>query len=342
MAFDGNKSGDTHTFDQAELSPSSVDPMAMISPTRAGTNMDQHRSTSKSHPRSSKIPLEVPSLVDESTNFSPKRVRIVIKAAQKIEIANYLLSACHEFSTGLTTALTIGGGATKCSPFYHNLSELFEDCNPGSLSARQSSQLNALLEDLAGCCRRPMTLPVALLQHYATRSRAFSTYVSQNIFELEHDVGLAFSNQTGAIKSHDRAQLYRFTATTHSTMVQIHFAMHAYHWATSCGRFLTKLHYNIIQHIPADDTNSRQQLERTSTELEDALRHMASSMDCVRDFLSLLERACTVPARRRKSCHTISLPHSVLTNIRSTLSSRNTTHKFPPQSALTPAATAPP
>ena len=219
-----------------------------------------------------------------------RRVNIVIKAAQKADIANYLLSMSYDFATNFTTALLIGFGVTTHSEFYDLLESSADDITLVSKDARQPVQIKAMIDSAALFWDHPTILPTLILQNHAARSDAFSTFLGGNVLNVEHSVGVAFPYRkvgmdSATFTARTREELYEFTARIHANMVQIMFVMHVYDWASGCCEFILNLHDEILAQLH----RSSPRLEPLSAELRDTIEHTSASTKCLKHFMATLK-----------------------------------------------------
>lgn len=215
-----------------------------------------------------------------------KRIETLIKAAQKVDIANCLLRLSHEVSTGSTTAFILEDGVTT-SPIFRTL----EAAMPGALlrssSIAQSRQIKALIEATASFWAHPMLLPVLLLQNHFFRAEAFSSFLDDAVLELEHVIGVSFPSRSGApVQGHSRGDLLDMTTHMHATMVQILFVTRVCHWENCYAAFLLKIHDEVANLIAFDESPSTEEL---SAELREAIEYSTSSITNHGDFVRTLK-----------------------------------------------------
>jgi hypothetical protein len=257
-----------------------------------------------------------------------KRIETLIKAAQKVDIANCLLSLSHEVSTGSTTAFILGDGVTT-SPIFRTI----EAARPGALlrssSTAQSRPIKALIEATASFWAHPMLLPVLLLQNHFFRAEAFSSFLDDAVLELEHVIGVAFPSKSGApVQDHSRGDLLDMTTHMHATMVQILLVTRICHSENCYAAFLLKTHDEVANLMAFDGSPSTEEI---SAELREAIEYSTSSItnhgdfvralkDCVQSQLEVV-RTSSLPtsllrANNAISRSTASLPSTMLESAR--------------------------
>ncbi len=207
------------------------------------------------------------------------RLAIVVKANQKVEIANYLLSLTHDFVTGWTTAFICGDGVIQ-----------LRRCD-GAIGS-QLLQIVGLLKSSIGLSTHPLFLPTVLLHVYYQRTATRTRTLEHQLVKLENELGVTFAGAAGL--NRDRPQenwpeyidVKKATIGLHSTMPQIIFMQRVCDWARGYGDFILKLEEKISTDatLKIDDTVSR--------ELREAVMFVASSLEAIHGFFrTLQERA---------------------------------------------------
>lgn len=223
-----------------------------------------------------------------------EQVNIIIKAAQKVDIANYALSLSYDLSARLTTAILVGHGVVSSSPLYHYTDVRADDPTLKSFEASQSTQMMTLIGAAASSWAHPMLLPIILFQNHSFRAEAFKRYLDESVLKLEHSVGVAFphhntSDDSSPFAENSRSRLYGYTKEMHANMVQILFLTHVYQWASDCSAFLLNTFDEMVNLIPL---NSSGLSEQSSREMRDALEYTALSTKNIQDSVrTLKERA---------------------------------------------------
>ena len=196
-------------------------------------------------------------------------LNVVIKATQKVEIANSLLSLSHNFETKWTTALLCGEGVvlrqTLDSQYGHRLASIL-----------------ALTQSSVELWTHPLLLPTALLRDCCRRTETSRDVLGDMLVELENDIGVTFAGQA----RHDRSlenwpadiNIKSATIGLHSTGAQIVFVSYVCGWACDCARFLLDLSVEIEERFPS--------LKRTSMVIQEYLAHELSSMSNIDRFMN--------------------------------------------------------
>ena len=228
----------------------------------------------------------VSGVCSENITHDPKtgainRLSIVVKANQKVEIANYLLSLTHDFVTGWTTAFICGDGVIQlrgCDRTY------------GS----QLLQIVDLVKSSTGLSTHPLFLPTALLHVYYQRTAKRTRTLEYQLIELENELGVTFAGGAGLNLDEPQENwpeyidVKKSTIGLHSTMPQIIFMQRVCEWARGYVNFILKLEEKISKDstLKIDDTLSR--------ELREAIMFVASSLEAIHGFFrTLQERAQT-------------------------------------------------
>lgn len=166
------------------------------------------------------------------------RLSVVVKANQKVEVANYLLSLTHDFITGWTTAFICGDGVIK-----------LRECD--RIYGSQLLQIIGLVKSSTRLSTHPLFLPTALLHVYHQRTEKRTCTLDYQLIELENELGVTFAG--GAGWSVDEPQdnwpeyidVKNTTIGLHSTTPQILFMQRACDWARRYADFVLKLEEKI-------------------------------------------------------------------------------------------------
>jgi hypothetical protein len=210
----------------------------------------------------------------QSDSDKIEMLNVVVKATQKVEIANSLLSLSHNFETKWTTALICGEGVvrrqTLDSRYGHRLAYI--------LGLTQSS---------VELWTHPLLLPVALLRDCCGRTETSREVLDDMLVQLENDIGVTFAGRARHRRSLENwpadIDIKSATIGLHSTGAQIVFVSQVCAWACDCARFLLGLGEEIEEQFPS--------LKRTSMVLRDCLAHELSFMSNIDRFMhSCMER----------------------------------------------------
>lgn len=160
------------------------------------------------------------------------RIRIVAKACQKAEIANYLLSLSHNVATGWTEALICGDGAIFNRP---------EDARYG----RQMEQIVTSLIASPAMWDNPLFLPCVLLENYTERIHIRAGVTENEVTDLENNLGVTYTGRAGLNVDRDRwpydIDPKESTVDLHSMLPQIFYLSSCCRWVRDYVQFLLAL-----------------------------------------------------------------------------------------------------
>lgn len=208
------------------------------------------------------------------------RISVVIKANQKVEIANYLLSLTHDFGTGWTNALICGDGAIQ-----------LRDCD--RVYGSQLQQMVDMIKSSTDLWHHPLLVPAILLQNYDQRLEVRTRTLERELIDSEDNLGVTFAGGAGLSVGPQKnwpehVNVKKTTIRLHSTMAQIIFLGHTCDWALRCGAFILDLDDKLCHDLSSGID------EATSRDLRESIRYVTSSLQSIGGFfLSLLERART-------------------------------------------------
>ena len=113
----------------------------------------------------------------DSHSGEPTQLHIVVKAAQKVEIANYLLSLTYNVQTGWTNAIICGDGVVK-----------FRSCD--TVYGEQLEQLiNAVVLN-PQLWTNPLLLPFVILDNNSYRTQRRVAQTEADLIEVERTLGV--------------------------------------------------------------------------------------------------------------------------------------------------------
>lgn len=121
--------------------------------------------------------------LDSNTNVASK-ISIVVKAPQKVEIANYLLSMTYNFATGWTTGFLCGDGAVRPRSF-------------DNVYGWQLEQIVALIKASAAWWDHPLLLPAALSRNHSIRLGFRIDTFGDRLTGLEDELGVTIAGGAG-------------------------------------------------------------------------------------------------------------------------------------------------
>jgi hypothetical protein len=194
---------------------------------------------------------------------SLSKVGFVIKAPQKMPIANYVLALSHNFSTKTTTAFIYGAILHTSSPIMNFLLL----CQPMTLYIRrprssdmampplaplpnqftQSSQIISRIRHSIMHWTNPMLLLVLLLENYTFRSHLFAWDLDDQVVALERQTGVVFAGRTASSRAKSRTpesiprdKIQVLTEDMHSVLTEVIFFERVVAWIVDCASFLEK------------------------------------------------------------------------------------------------------
>lgn len=188
----------------------------------------------------------------------PERVNIIIKACQKVEVANYLLSLSHHLPTGVTTAFICGDGAMNPRDF---------DQEP------QFDHILALMRSSASLWTHPMFLPTVLLHNHWRRLENWSNSLEDDVIGLETAMGVSFAGATAHMQAAAdwplNIDVRGMAVLIHTTMTQTIYVGEVCGWGRQFAAFLLETDKEFQRVLPRSWSSpmlsaSRQLLETLS------------------------------------------------------------------------------
>ncbi|KAH6662103.1 hypothetical protein B0J14DRAFT_310194 [Halenospora varia] len=221
-------------------------------------------------------------------------IGIVMKVAQKMPIANYLLALSYNTTTRVTSAIIYGAFLHSPLPTM-TFSLLSRPLIPSPLRQRQDyhhpmpptptsnksdlTQSSQIIDHLCSAFSRwddPMLLPVILLENYQIRSNLFAWDLDDQVVALELQTGVVFAGRTvltkeAAIQPEDfpREKIRLLTKDMHSLLAEIIYLERVMEWTVDCAAFLIKTQEAITQLIPTEG--------RTGQEMIEAIEHLEAN-----------------------------------------------------------------
>lgn len=197
----------------------------------------------------------------ETSTGALRRIHVVIKAAQKVEVANYLLSLSFDATSGWTDALICGDGVVR---------KREQDRDHGS----QTKQLiNAITASPQAWCN-PLFLSYILLQNYAQRLEVSADILDRATLKLESKLGVTRVHENRKnmdretwLQSIDPMQM---TIELHTLLPHVGFMANCCRWLQNDARFLLGLE----EELRADIAFPHQ--VAIFTELRAAILHLLS------------------------------------------------------------------
>ena len=192
-----------------------------------------------------------------------KCLQIVLKAYQKGEIGNFMLSLCYNFETAWTDALVcwtdIPWRGSRMQDRY------FESGLDHVLS---------LLQRWKDLWQHPTAIPVALLQSYSRRTEQRCNNLNTSLVELDCELGV---NRAGRMYSSREMEMWpsdldfkSLTIGLHSASNRITFVHQSSQWVVRCTEWMLDLESEIeAHHLPGNPCTPR---------IQDFLRYRCSVM----------------------------------------------------------------
>ena len=211
----------------------------------------------------------------DSRQDEPERVNIVVKACQKVEVANYLLSFSHHLPTGVTTAFICGDGAMEPRDF---------DQEP------QFDHILTLIRSSVSLWTHPMFLPTVLLQNHWRRTENRSNSLGDAVPELEGNMGVSSAATTAHIEAAAdwpmNIDVRRMTILLHTTMRHIISMEGVCAWSCKFAAFLLETNKELQRIYP----RSRSALmERASRQLLETLSYVDDASNKHQRYLQVMK-----------------------------------------------------
>lgn len=214
---------------------------------------------------------------EECDGKHARRLRMVIKAAHKYEIGNYMLSLTHDVSTGWTSALLCGHGV-----LYHR-----------QIDKAYGRQKKQILDAISACptlWSNPLLLPCILLQNYLQRVDEHSTILYGDLIALGNTLGVTLRGGSGIREERDRwpqdIDPKPTTIRLHSLLPQARFMEHCCNWLRGYASFLLQ------QEERLRNIENLQQHRMNNAELRDTIQLLSTMVeDCSSGFVIIKDRA---------------------------------------------------
>ncbi|KAL9621094.1 MAG: hypothetical protein Q9160_004479 [Pyrenula sp. 1 TL-2023] len=206
----------------------------------------------------------------DSSSKRLNRVNVLVKAAQKVHVANYVLSLSHQVSDASTTALIMGTELLKTPPPRYALVD----------DSRKFEHLLNLIQNAARFWTHPMLLPTIILQNHSHRAEKYTYSLGQEVLNIEHQTGVAFPTHMVQQQKRSKEHLYAMTKQLHANMVQIIFTNRIYSWEIQYVAFLQKTHGELAEYL---------QMLGIHQELQECIEHIASVVTELADFARILK-----------------------------------------------------
>lgn len=196
------------------------------------------------------------------------KVAYVIKAAQKVEIANFLLALLYDLATGNTRGILIGDDVSRGAES-SNISSL------GPISAMM--QFCDQLKAEPWSVRHPCWLPTLLLQNYNIRCQAYLTELGQEVKKIEYVNGVVYAGTRRSLNSEQRRALPKKYDLL-SQMIESHAVLMSLVFAERCTMWLTEATLYITEEVRSlSDSNANAFPPSTSNLVMDGLKYIRSA-----------------------------------------------------------------
>jgi len=232
-----------------------------------------------------------------------RRPGFILKAPQKMRIANYLLALSHNISTGVTTALIHGSRlhtvlpTVKSSPLEapdaYTAERQRRDYHPLNIDVHdekitQSSQIISRLRSSIGQWANPMLLPTILIENHMIRSGLFAHGLDDRVIALERQTGVVFAGRIVnpkelAIQPGDIAKvsIRKLTQDMHTLLTEIIFYERVVEWSFDCADSLEKCSKELSKSLLP---NNRESLYENNRELLETIEYLAASRKSMSGF----------------------------------------------------------
>lgn len=203
------------------------------------------------------------------------RVDFVVKAWQKVEVANYLLSLSHHIPTGVTTAFICGDGAMEVRNYD---------------GEAQFDHILALIRSSPSLWTNPMFLPTVLLQNHWRRTEHLSRSLEAKVISLEGMMGVSFAGGTALMQAANdwpmNIDVRTATVGLHTTMTQTIFAGRVCGWSSRFAAFLLKTNKE-LQRI--DHGGRSVMVENTSRQLLETIGYVDDAIDGTTHYVQAMK-----------------------------------------------------
>lgn len=242
------------------------------------------------------------------SNRTLESIGLVLKAAQKMPIANYLLALSHNISTGITTAFIHGAflhvtlptikSSLYEAPIDYSAERRHRDYHQLQLPTRderatQSARIVSYLRSSLSQWNNPMLLPMILLENYMMRSDLFAHDLGDQIVGLERQTGVVFAGRT--VNSHELAiepeqipkgGIRKLTQDMHTLLAEIIYYERCVEWSLDCTGFLENCTRELSKSTLPDD---KKYLKNETQEVLETIEYLAASAKSMCGFQRALK-----------------------------------------------------
>ncbi|KAL4864917.1 hypothetical protein BDV12DRAFT_158175 [Aspergillus spectabilis] len=200
-------------------------------------------------------PATLPSLEVATGTFSKhvntrSRISIILKAPQKYEIGNHMLSLAHDPSTGWTTALLAGESIVDSAGNTNDMSL------PLSGPLSPCVVVRAYLTSTTALWGHPLTLPSIILTDHLKRLQRHSTGdLTRQVMYIEEQLGVTRVGRRNRQPVHrssngtknnaggpvERLQAEHLTVSINTELTRLLFTAHAPRWNYQASQFLINI-----------------------------------------------------------------------------------------------------
>ncbi|KAL4781291.1 hypothetical protein BJX76DRAFT_21452 [Aspergillus varians] len=245
-------------------------------------------------------PATLPSLEVSTGTFSKhfgndahqsNRISIILKAPQKFEIGNHMLSLTHDVGSRWTTAFLAGESIVDSAIYVQDTLPLpFGHLSPCAV-------IRAYLMPSAGLWRHPFTLPCIILTNHLRRLQQFCTAdLTPSVMYIEEKLGVTrvgrrssksmFAGSRGmsgsAGRPVERPQAENLTVNINTELTRVRFTSHNPKWNYEASALLISTLTEI--------TRPGQELASCNTEIVGMLEHNINLARSVEDLVLGLQK----------------------------------------------------
>ena len=201
----------------------------------------------------------------EADSDRAERVDFVVKAWQKVEVANYLLSLSHHLPTGVTTAFICGDGAMEARSY--DREAIFD-------------HILALIRSSPSLWTNPMFLPTVLLQNHWRRTEHLSRSLEAEVIRMEGMMGVSCAGGTAQMQAATdwpmNIDVRAATIGVHTAITQTIFVGRLCGWSCKFAAFLLKTNRELRR---IDRGGASALTEKTSRQLLETIGYVDDAID---------------------------------------------------------------
>ncbi|TVY51394.1 hypothetical protein LCER1_G005876 [Lachnellula cervina] len=222
-----------------------------------------------------------------STDNTLEKISFLLKAPQKMPIANYLLALSHNISTGMTTALIHEAPIVYTTQRRHRDYHRF-NIHVHDKKITQSSQIISRLQSSISQWANPMLLPIILMENHMIRSRLFAHDLDDQVVALERQTGVVFAGRSVrpkelAIQPEQipKVSIRKLTQDMHTLLTEIIFYERVLEWSFDCADSLQKCTRELSKSTLPE---SRTGLYESNRDILETIEYLAASRKSMSNF----------------------------------------------------------